>query len=225
LDLILRSDTGEEPEISQAIDYARVMLERFQRLEGTQQPDLGLKVLRVLDEVLRTKVTPDLYYRLDGTDERRPGETPERQASRLASYQDATNVYNFFFRLPGDLRYTVRLFQFDSEQEAEEFIAPENLPSITILWDDAEVVDSDLAVDGEAMLVSYTYSGDPSGVAETGYAYFARFGSLVLRIGLANPAGDVPQAAVERLAEQQVACLTATEPCAPIIYTDDLIAA
>jgi hypothetical protein len=224
LELTLRDNTGEEPEIDDAIEYARQTLDRFKSLEGTEQPGLGLKVLRVLDGVARTLTTPDVYFRLHGVDERRRAETPDNQAGRLAAYQNAENVYHFFYELPGDVQYHVRLYQFATEPDAAAALTPEDLLN-SVFFQDVTPVASDLSVDGEAMVVSFSSIDSSGEVTDTGYAYLGRIGNLVLRVSLANQAADVPQGAVERLAEQQLACLTSPGPCAPIVYIDEVIAA
>ncbi len=186
-----------------------------QRVASAPAPGttIGAKVLRLDGEQYRFATFDDAYYRLNGRDIPVSGETATAAKDRVASYEDASDVYQLWQGISGvgtgQTLYGVTLLRFPSPDDAAGWV--NSLATIlgkNPFYGDLRPATLDANLGDQSLALTYAPGG---GNASAPHAILAavRVGADVARVHIV-PAGSggVPAGVVAELAGLEATCLS-----------------
>lgn len=203
--------TFTTPDVATIEALGNVLL---QRVAAPPAPGttLGVQVQRLGGEQYRFTTYDDAYYRWNGGDIPIVDETAATAKARVASYKNATDVYQLWQGISGvgtgETLYGVTLLRFPSVDDAASWV--DNLETIlkaNQFYGDIRTASIEGTLGDQAVALTYAPGG---GGASAPHATLiaVRVGSDVARVHVV-PAGSggVPPVVVEELAAYQATCL------------------
>lgn len=204
--------TFSTPDVATTEALGNVLAQRVAS-PPTPGTTIGSDVLRLGGQQYRFTTYDDAYYRMNGNDIPVGGETPAATKARVASYKDATDVYQLWQGIGGaglgETLYGSTLLRFPSPDDAASWV--ENLATIlkaNPFYGDLKAVPLDASLGDQSLALTYAPGG---GGARAPHAILAavRVGADVTRVHIV-PAGSggVPAGVVAEVAGLQTTCLS-----------------
>ncbi len=204
-----------KPTISVVEGLGEILLERIESAGNEPFPELGTQVLRMTAEDGSVVTVADRYNAIDGIPHRRYAETDDALATRsdlmerdrlVTSYTVEQDVASSNELAPGDPHMTVRLFEFEDEAAASEWLEETAFDRYSEADYITEIEPIRLSFDLGDGTIGASYEGVYDGADIVGNVVWVQVNHMVARISLdATEAIDL--AVLEELVEEQVSCL------------------
>jgi hypothetical protein len=204
-----------KPRTSVVESLGEILLDRIDSAELGPLPAMGTQILRMTAEDGSVVTVADRYSAIGGTPHRRYAETDDDLASRadtmerdrlIASYVVEQDVASGIETAPGDPHMIVRLYEFETEAAAAEWLdeAAFDRYSEEDYITDIEPMSLPFDLGDDAMGASY--EGIYDGAELVGHVVWVQVDAMVARVSL-DAAEQIDLAVVEELVETQVNCL------------------
>ncbi len=204
-----------EPDIDIVEQLGEQFLERIESADSSEQPLLGNQAVRLTDDDGSIVTVGDRYSAMDGAPIRRYAESDESvetRAERMATdgmdaiYGVEQDVRSGEDENPADPHLTVRLYQFEDDDAAAEWLDQSAYDRFA-MEDYVQAIDSvELPFDLGYASIGAAYTAEYGGESLVGTAVWVHVNDIAARITL-DSTDAIDLDVVEEIVEAQVDCL------------------
>lgn len=218
-----------EPHRSVVEALGEILLDRIDSAELGPLPALGTQVLRMTAGDGSVVTVADRYNAIDGTPHRRYAETDDDLATRadmmdrdrlVTSYVVEQDVASSIEAEPGDPHLIVRLYEFDNDAAALEWLDEAAFDRFSEENYITDIEPMGLPFDLGDDVMGASYEGVYDGADLVGQVVWVQVNAMVARISL-DATEPIDLAVVEELVEAQVSCL-GSGACASVNLPNEL---